>query len=260
MRRFLRIALVCIIPFALWRDRWIQTIGVEADANAGLNSIEREEAQSDDEPPRLDVSERFSISFPKLPTRSGHVLNRTVHGDFSQWPEMKYLNEAAVLDGSKITISDYRIVAGGSTPQAYLPESGDSFAAPDGELEWHRWGSPAVIIPPKSSLVMVRIDLEPALELQDGCTNPSTKQRTVLRDDDLAIAFPSLGEVSPLRTFIPGRVNFGLYDQPQSGCFGNGWYYFFLATLSPDPSNIWVAYSTYSDLEIQAFWTLTSRP
>ncbi len=260
VRKFIQIALIFAVLIILGTVYLMQPAHADSGAMPGLNSPGRNASQSVDEPPRLDVSQRFRISFPHTPTKSGHILNRTVHNDFSLWPEMNYLNEDVILDGSKITISDFKIVAGGTIPKAYLPETGKMFDAPDGGLEWHRWGSPAVIIPPKASLVIVNINLEPALEWQDGCINPSTEQKTELRDDDLTMAYSRLGEISPLRTFIPGRVNYGPYNQPQSGCFGNGWYYFFLGTLDPDPSRIWLAYNDYSDPEIQAFWTLTSRP
>jgi hypothetical protein len=173
---------------------------------------------------------------------------------------MKYLNEAVVLDGSKITISDYKIVAGGTIPQAYLPETEEMYGAPDGGLRWARWGSPAVVIPPKASLVMVRVDVNPPVYWENDCINPSTGEKTELEERYLSLAYPEFGGISPLDTFAPGQVDFGPFNQPQSGCFGNGWYYFFLGNLYPDPSRIWLSYNDYSDPEIQAFWTLTSRP
>jgi hypothetical protein len=260
VRRILQIAIVSFIPLTLGGLLWPQTNSVDTGANVGLTSIERKAVQSDDEPPNFDMSERFSISFPEIPAKSGHVLNRTVHNDISQWPDMKYLNDPVVLDGSEITISDYRIVAGGSTPIAYLPETGEKYDAPDGGLRWAGWGSPAVVIPPGSSLVIVRVDLSPPVRWENDCINPLTGEKTQLEDRYLSLAYPELGEVTPLRTFVPGRVDYGPYNQPQQDCFGNGWYYFFLATLSPNPSRIWLTYNDYSDPEIQAAWTLTSRP
>jgi len=260
VRRFLQIALVCIIPFTLGGFHWIQTSNVDADAIARLSSIERGVVQSGAEPPHFDVSKRFKTSFPRAPTKSGHILNRTVHGDLSQWPEMKYLNEEFVLDDSRITISDYRIVTGGSIPKAYLPETGEMYDAPDGGRRWERWGSPAVVIPPKASLVMARVDVNPPMHGEDGCINPFTGQVSELREDYLLLAYPRVGEITPLRTLYPGEVEYGPFNQPQSGCFGNGWYYFFVPTLNPDNSKAWITYNDDNDPELQAFWTLAERP
>ncbi|MCJ7568113.1 MAG: hypothetical protein MUO58_11300, partial [Anaerolineales bacterium] len=143
---------------------------------------------------------------------------------------------------------------------AYLPETEEIYGAPDGGLRWARWGSPAVVIPPKASLVMVRVDVNPPVHWENDCINPSTGEKTQLEERYLSLAYPEFGGVSPLDTFAPGQVDFGPYDQPQLDCFGNGWYYFFLGPLYPVPSKIWLAYNDYSDPEIQAFWTLISRP
>ncbi|NIN00759.1 MAG: hypothetical protein GTO24_22560 [candidate division Zixibacteria bacterium] len=159
-----------------------------------------------------------------------------------------------------MTISDFKIVAGGATPKAYLPGTGEMYDAPDGGRRWIRWGTPAVIIPPKATLVMVKVDVYPSLLWENDCTNPSTGKKTELQERYLSLSYPEFGEISALETFAPGQVNFGPYDQPQQDCFGNGWYYFFLATLNPDPSKIWLAYNDYSDPELQAFWTLISKP
>jgi len=260
VRKFIQIALIFAVLIILGTVYLMQPVHADSGAMPGLNSPGRNTSQSVDEPPRLDVSERYKTSFPQVPAKSGHVLNRTVHSDFSQWSEMKYLNEAVMLDGSKITISDYKIVVGGTIPQAYLPETEEMYGAPDGGLRWARWGSPAVVIPPKASLVMVRVDVNPPVYWENDCINPSTGEKTELEERYLSLAYPEFGEVSPLDTFAPGQVDFGPYDQPQLECFGNGWYYFFLGTLDPDPSRIWLAYNDYSDPEIQAFWTLASRP
>jgi hypothetical protein len=260
VRRFIRIAIVCAIFSCLWGFLWIQTGNIGVAASVEHASIERKQTQIDNAPPRLEVAERFNISFPKAPSESGHILNRTVHDDFSQWPEMKYLNEPVVLDGSEITISDYKIVAGKSIPMAYLPETGEAYDAPDGGLRWNSWGSPAVIIPPGASLVMVRVDVHPHVLRENDCINPPTGEKTRLEDRYLNLAYPELGMVEAIRTYVPGRVDYGSLNQPQLDCFGNGWYYFFLGTFGPDPSMIWLTYNDYSDPKIQAFWTLASRP
>jgi len=260
VRKFIQIALIFAVLIILGTVYLMQPAHADSGAMPGLNSPGRNASQSVDEPPHLDVSQRFRVSFPHAPTKSGHILNRTVHNDFSQWPEMNYLNEDVILDGSRITISDFKVVAGGTIPKAYLPETGEMFDAPDGGLWWDQWGFPAVIIPPGASLIMVRVDAHPSLQWEDGCMNSLTGQKSMLREDYLLLAYPRLGEVTPLHTLYPGEVDYGTFNQPQSGCFGNGWYYFFLATLSPDPPKIWVAYNDYSDPEIQAFWTLISRP
>jgi hypothetical protein len=260
VRRILQIAIVSFIPLALGGLQWPQANSVDTGANVGPASIESEAFQSDDELPRFSISERFGVSFPKAPAESGHVLNRTIHDDLSQWPEMKYLNDPVVLDGLEITISDYRIVAGGSIPIAYLPETGEMYDAQDGGLGWGRWGSPAVVIPPGASLVMVRVDVNPPVRWENDCINQSTGKKTQLNDRHLSFAYPELGEVTPIRTFVPGAVNFGPYDQPQLDCFGNGWYYFFVPIPNLENPKAWIAYNDDNDPEMQAFWTLAERP
>jgi hypothetical protein len=173
---------------------------------------------------------------------------------------MKYLNELSVLDDTEITISDYKIIEGKSIPIVYLPETGEMHDAPDGGLEWDRWGSPAVVIPPESSLVMVRVDVDPPMRIEDECINPSTGRLSELRDDYLLVAYPGVGEKTPLRTLFPGEAKYGPFNQPQSGCFGNGWYYFFVPVPNLENAKTWIAYNDDNDPEMQAFWTLAERP
>jgi hypothetical protein len=103
------------------------------------------------------VQERIALAFPSTGLLS-RSMDRVKDGNKLEWPEMNYLGEAVIFQESTVIPEELRIVEGGSIAVMYSPEEDQMLDAPTG-IPRHLQGHPlpAVMIPPRSSLVMVRM-------------------------------------------------------------------------------------------------------
>jgi hypothetical protein len=106
------------------------------------------------------VQERIALAFPSTGLLS-RSMDRVKDGNKLEWPEMNYLGEAVIFQESTVIPEELRIVEGGSIAVMYSPEEDQMLDAPTG-IPRHLQGHPlpAVMIPPRSSLVMVRMEVE----------------------------------------------------------------------------------------------------
>ena len=116
--------------------------------------------------PELQVRERLALAYPRVDVAWGlSDSSRATDGDTSVWPEMRYLGEEGPIGSVTVTPQEIRIVPGRSIPMLYSPEHDEMVDAPTGSPSWDERppDRPGLVIPPNASLVMVRIETDPAL-------------------------------------------------------------------------------------------------
>lgn len=199
------------------------------------------------------VQERIALAFPStgLISRS---MDRVNDGNKLEWPEMKYLGEVVVIKGTTVTPEEIRIVEGGTVVVVYSPEEDQMFDAPTGiprRLQGHPL--PSVMIPPRSSLVMVRIEAEYA----GICTRDTAYES--FTHSGLRISYPQYGasDIIILESFF---YPLGEFNSVGHYCTENGWAYFIVPGIDLDPAQMWLEHIRGSNEEDMTFWTLTERP
>ena len=199
------------------------------------------------------VQERIALAFPSTGLLS-RSMDRVKDGNKLEWPEMKYLGEAVVIKGTTVIPEELRIIEGGSVAVMYSPEEDDMFDAPTGiPRQYQGYQIPAVMIPPRSSLVMVRMEVE----YEGICTRNTADESFV--HSGLRISYPQYG-ASDIIILDPLRHQLGEFSSVARYCSNNGWAYFVVPGIDLDPAQMWLEYIRGSSEEDMTFWTLTERP
>lgn len=238
--------------------------GVSAPVRANNAEIivENDEITQDTPPPPdLSIQERIALALPPRDVTWISDLNRLVHGNQLDWPEMKYLNESTELRGRTVTPVELRIVPAGNSVQAYHPSTGEMINA-ESILESNVMRDrPSTIdflfIPPGGSLIMVKIEVRPSVTCTGEVQGP--------RGNDFRVAYPGFGEqelaYKPSIRFIDQLpYEFGEYNSILVDCLNDGWLYFYLPSLEIDPTDLWLEYVSEAPKPTElGFWTLTTR-
>ncbi len=199
------------------------------------------------------VQERIDLAFQSTKP-SIHRLDRIIDGNVLEWPEMKFLGEAVTIQSTTITPLEVRIVKGGGVPVFYSPEEDDRLEAPTGNpRKWQGQALPAVMIPPGSSLVMLRMNAE----YEGLCTRETASNYFWF--SGLGISYPQYG-ASDIIILEPLFYPLGEFNSVTDGCSNNGWAYFLVPGIDLDPAKLWLEYDRGSVEEELTFWTLTERP
>ena len=197
--------------------------------------------------------ERIALAFPS-PGLLSLSLDRVKDGNKLEWPEMKYLGEMVVIKGTTVTPEEIRIVEGGTVAVVYSPEEDQMFDAPTGiprQLQGHPL--PSVMIPPRSSLVMVRMEAEYA----GICTRATAYES--FTHSGLRISYPQHGasDIIILESFF---YPLGEFNSVGHYCTENGWAYFIVPGIDLDTAQVWLEHIEGSNEEDMIFWTLAERP
>lgn len=216
------------------------------------------------EPPAPPTEERISLAFPGFKPGIAEVDSlfpgRVVDQDFAEWPPMRYLGDSADIAGKTFTVQEVLLVPGETYPIVYEPATRNKRAAPGG-LHTNLFDfskNMGVFIPPNTTLVMVRIEVEPeAVEQPSGIAGCRTPDERIY-DELLRVAYPRHGESTVLLT--SSDEAFGEFASPTHYCLTSGWNYFHVADLDIDPADIWLE---IVDGEIDmafSIWTLAPVP
>ncbi len=199
------------------------------------------------------VQERIALAFPSSGLLSRR-LDRIKDGNWLKWPEMNYLSEAVIFKGSLVVPEEVRIIEGGSVVVVYSPEEEQMYDAPTG-IPRHLQGHPlpAVMIPPRSSLVMVRMKVE----YEDSLTT-QTEQNSYTHSG-LRISYPQYGasDIIILESYF---YPLGEFNSVAPFSSDNGWAYFIVPGIDLDPVQMWLEHIEGSNEEDIVFWTLVERP
>jgi hypothetical protein len=199
------------------------------------------------------VQERIALAFPSTGLLS-RSLDRIKDGNRLEWPEMNYLGEAVIFQEIKVIPKKVRIVEGGSVAVVYSPEEDDMFDLPTG-IPSHQYGRPipAVMIPPRSSLVMVRMEVE----YEDSFTTQTDHKSYT--HSGLRISYPQHGasDIIALEAFF---YPLGEFNSVAPFSSETGWAYFIVPGIGLDPAQMWLEYIRGSNEEEMIFWTLAERP
>jgi hypothetical protein len=219
--------------------------------------------------PDLNTGERLRLAFPYKPSGIKEFLTRSVADDVPEWPEMHYMNEDVEHYGVTLRIVDYRLIHGKEIPTAIFPETDEIRDIPQG-ISGRILGGPLgpvpyIAIPPQTTLLMVKFEVEPELGFErygGDCRNEEAGITSSLSNGNLRVAYPGLGETAKLYTdnapdfFIH---DYGEYSSPPTYCMADGWYHFYIADPDPDPAKIWVMHVPVSDPTDILLWTLIDR-
>jgi len=238
-------------------------------ARAGVDfDIPRPAAASYGDPqqpdePVMSPAERAQLAFPGFLAggeTTGPFPGRLMSNGFADWPAMRYIGDSAEIADKTFTVSEVRLVVGSERPMAYEPARGRKRFAPEGLrtnlLDFSQ--NTEVFIPPNSTLVLVRVEVEPeAVERppgEAGCETPGERDY----GNSLRVSYQGLGEVNVLRT--SSDENFGQFDSPTMYCLSRGWVYFHIGSLAIDESQLWFEIVDAEFDRDVALWTLTSAP
>ncbi len=199
------------------------------------------------------VQERIDLAFQSTKP-SLYRLDRVMDGNVLEWPEMKFLGEAVTIQSTTITPLEVRTVEGGDVPVFYSPEEDDRFEAPTGNpRKWQGQVLPAVMIPPGTSLVMLRL----SAEYEGLCTRETASNYFWFRR--LRISYSEYG-ASDIIILDPSRYLLGEFKSVNEYCSENGWAYFLVPGINLDPAKLTLEQISGSDKEDMVFWTMTEKP
>ncbi len=206
--------------------------------------------------PDLNLRQRMEMAYP--PTLSGvnNIFYRNVNADMQDWPAMNFVGEPVMLEGRIFTVEDVKIISGGDITKAYIPETDQIIDTPNGAVILIP-KLPAGIIPTNSSLVMVKIVVQPPyVTTEFGCMGLVGDTGSIISPKSLRLSYPGTGESKVLDTFVEDDYDFGPFNSPVDGCLNSGWYYFYLPVIDPDPQEIWLTYMNIWDQGLFTIWTL----
>ncbi len=199
------------------------------------------------------VQERIALAFPSTGLLS-RDFDRVKDGNRLEWPEMNYLGDAVIFQEIKVIPEEVRIVEGGSVAVVYSPEEDDMFDLPTG-IPSHQYGQPipAVMIPPKSSLVMIRMEVE-----YEGLSTTQADPESYTHNG-LRVSYPQYG-ASGIITLESFFYPLGEFNSVAPFSSDSGWAYFIVPGVDLDPAKLWLEYIRGSNEEDMMFWTLAERP
>ena len=220
--------------------------------------------QSTPEPPALSADERIRLAFPGFEPGVADVSSlfpgRLVDQDFADWPSMRYLGDSAFIAGKTFTVQEVLLVPGEPYPVIYEPATGNKRAAPEG-LRTNLFDfskNTGVFIPPSTTLVLVKINVEPEATLpplrEIGCLSPNER----VYDEMLRVSYPGKGESQVILT--SHVENFGDFQSPTHFCLTDGWSYFHVGALGIDPGRLWFELVDGELENAVAIWTLAPTP
>lgn len=234
-----------------------------APQSAGL---EGQSVQSTPEPLAPTTEERMQMAFPGFKPGAaeleGLFPGRLVNRDFTGWPPMRYLGDSALIAGKTFTVQQALLVPGETYPIIYEPATGKRQAAFRG-LRTNLFDfskNKGVFIPANSSLLMIRVDVEPeAVEPPPGMAGCSTRGE---RDygHNIRISYPMIGESQVLLT--DRDEAFAEFGSPRLYCLTRGWLYFHVRVVEPELNSIWIEIvddETGPDLAIWSLVHLSSE-
>jgi hypothetical protein len=235
----------------------------QANSDTSLRTAKVGEVRQQHEPPVLDPVERIQLAFPGFRSggeRTGLFPGRLMSQDFDDWPPMLHIGDSAEIAGKTFTVKEVLLVPGSDRSMTYEPATGRKRYAPEG-LRTNLFDfskNTEVFIPPNSTLVMVRVEVEPeAVERPQGQAGCETQGE---RDyaDVLRISNNSLGETKILLT--DRDENFGGYRSPRIYCLTCGWLYFHIGSLTANESQLWFEIVDTNFEDDLAIWELTTPP
>lgn len=220
--------------------------------------------QPNPDPPALPAEERIHLAFPGFRPGVAEVDSlfpgRVVDEDFAEWPPMRYLGDSADIAGKTFTVQEVLLVPGETYPIVYEPATRNKRAAPGG-LRTNLFDfskNTGVFIPPNTTLVMVRIEVEPeAVEPPPGvagCVSSNERDYAGI----LRVSYPGLGESQVLLT--DRDENFGEFRSPRIYCLSNGWIYFHVSSTEPEPDRLWFEIVDNEFTFDVGIWTLVPSP
>jgi hypothetical protein len=257
-RAFMQVSFLIVLFFAA------QAVGTaRADIILGRGKEIRVtgDAPQQTVPPTMTTEERVLIAFPDFQPggeTTDMLPGRLMSNGFTDWPPMRYVGDSADIAGKTFTVREVKLVPGSNRPMAYEPATGRKRQAPQG-LRTNLFDfskNTEVFIPPNSTLVMVKVDVEPeAIEPPPGFAGCETADE---RDyaSVLRISYAGLGETQVILT--DRDENFGSYRSPRIYCLTSGWLYFHIGTLSIDQCQLWLEIIDGEFDRDLAIWTLTS--
>lgn len=213
------------------------------------------------EPPAPPAEERIRLAFPGfepgVPEVDSLFPGRVVDRDFADWPPMRYLGDSAHIAGKTFTVQEVLLVPGETYAIVYEPATRNKRAAPGG-LRTNLFDfskNTGVFIPPNTTLVMVRIEVEPEAILppprEIGCFSPDERVYDVL----FRVSYPRRGETQVILT--SHVENFGRFGSPTHFCLTDGWSYFHIGDIGIDPSSLWFEIVDGEVDMAVALWTLS---
>jgi len=173
---------------------------------------------------------------------------------------MLHIGDSAEIAGKTFIVKEVLLVPGSDYSMAYEPATGRKRYAPEG-LRTNLFDfskNTEVFIPPNSTLIMVRIDIEPeAVERpqgQAGCATQGERDYGSL----LRISIERSGATTVLRT--SSDENFSQFASPTIYCLSRGWLYFHIGVITNDPSQLWFEIVDQEFKPNLAIWGLTVSP
>ncbi|MEA1979126.1 MAG: hypothetical protein U9N80_14640 [Chloroflexota bacterium] len=256
-------SLLLSITGCTWTDD-IWNESAETQSSESAFQMEPEPHQEDDVLGTLEDSGTYSPAFPAVQERIALAfpstgllsrdLDRVRDGNRIEWPEMNCLGEAVIFQESTVIPEELRIVEGGSIAVMYSPEEDQMLDAPTG-IPRHLQGHPlpAVMIPPRSSLVMVRMEVE-----YEGSYNTQANHESYTHSG-LRISYPQYGASNIIileSSFYP----LGEFNSVAPYSSDSGWVYFIVPGIDLDQAQMWLEYIQGSNEDDMIFWTLAERP
>jgi hypothetical protein len=233
-------------------------------ASAVSPSARSNPVQAAPQPPMVAPTERIRLAFPGFqpgatqPT--GLFPGRVVDQDFAAWPPMRYLGDSAFIAGKTFTVQDVLLIPSESYPIIYEPATGKRRPALEG-LRTNLFDfskNTGVFIPPNSTLVMVKVDVEPEAEEPPagvaGCASPIERDYAHI----IQVSYPGRGESGVLLT--DRDENFGRFRSPRIYCMTIGWLYFYVDSVEIEAIDLWFEIIDHESSFVAAIWTLAPFP
>ena len=171
-------------------------------------------------------------------------LNQQLAG----WPEMNLLGTAVIVGEKTLVIEDFKVVPGLQVAAAFAPATeqmqetkiGLSYVGED----WNQ-----VFIPPESSLIMIKVNVQPESAL--GCVD--------FRSYRWTISYP--GFPATEARYFSKNERLGNFPTADTNCLTSGWLYFYLPTLTVDPKQVWIMVDVHiPDTPSMGIWKLSQKP